>query len=106
MKINRQTPSPRTVNNYKQANFAAIKYELSDQTTLDNPGVDPETQWQKMKNRLTKLTKQCIYLKSKIRNRHNLAWIDEEVVHLSHWKRCALNKSKKMSKLEHKTRFR
>ena len=105
MKVNRKNPSPRRVFNYKRANMVALSEELMNVTYYGNPTDSTNSSWSKFKRRVINLSNRYIP-QITIRNKYSPAWIDADVVHASHRKKCALNKSKRTNRPQDKLRFK
>jgi len=105
MDVTRRGTIPRTVYNYKRANFTSIKEDLQNSKGYPNVTDDVETSWSKIKNTISTTTNKFIP-KLKIKNKLNPAWIDDEVIHSSHQKKRALNKYKRTNKPEDHNKFK
>jgi len=105
MKVGRRQTTPRKVLNYRRANFVCINEDLEIMKETHDTTSSTETQWKKIKDTIILTTKRHIPSITN-KNRLNPAWIDAEVIHESHRKSCALNKSEKSNKPEDKARFK
>jgi hypothetical protein len=103
--VERTRPRSREVLNYKRADFESIKEDiLTDETIRDTSNTVEET-WQNLKTCITRSTNKNIPT-IKIKNKYSPSWIDNEVIHRSHKKKCAFQKWKRTKKKEDEDKYK
>jgi hypothetical protein len=105
LEIKRIIPRSREVLNYKRADFNAIKEEIRTNPEIMAPGVDVESTWSQIKTCITSATSKNVPT-IKIKNKYSPAWIDNEVIHYSHKKKCAFQKWKRTKKKEDEVKYK
>jgi hypothetical protein len=105
LNVERTVPRTREVLNYKRAHFNNIKEDIRTNANITNCGKDVEETWHNLKTCILDTTSKNIPT-VKIRNKYSPAWIDNEVIHLSHKKKCAFQKWKRTKKPEDETRYK
>jgi hypothetical protein len=103
IKVERIIPKGRTVLNYKRADFDSIKNEILE--NQEPKGGNVEETWSNIKQQIDEST--CRHIPTiKIKNRYSPAWIDNEVIHRSHQKKCAFQKWKRTKKKNDEDRYK
>ena len=86
MEVTIRDQTPRTVYNYKRANFNGLRETLNHPPNLKN--LNLEDSWKSLKEFIVATTNRYIP-QITIKNKVKPAWIDDEVIRMSHQKKCA-----------------